>query len=96
MKNVTERSMSIQEPTRESGADVAMHELSILLTELTEAVNRCANRISPILRADIPAAENPTTRKVLESDLFSGIYCYAADCRAMIAQLHSILDRVDL
>ena len=96
MKNIAERNMPVQEPVSESGAEVVMHELSILYNELNEVVNRCANRISPILRADRPDAEKPATRRELESELFNSIYCYVADCRAMITHLHSILDRVDL
>ena len=96
MRILDEKSMSIQEPINESGASVAMNELSLLLTELNEVVNRCANRISPILRGDIPDDDKLATRRGPESDLFNNIYCYANDCRIMIAQLHSILDRVDL
>ena len=96
MKNVAERNMPVPEPVSESGAVVVMRELSILYNELNEVVNRCANRISPILRADRPDAEKPVTSIGLESELFNSIYCYADACRAKIAQLHSILDRVDL
>ena len=96
MKNIAERSMSTPEPINESGAAVAVNELNILSSELNEVVSRCSNRLSPILRPDVPAAEKAGTRKGLESELFNSIYCYTTDCRAMIAHLHSILDRVDL
>lgn len=96
MENAAKRNVLGEAPVDESGASVAMNELSILSNELNEVVNRCASRISPILRADRPDAEKPATRRGLESELFNSIYCYAADCRAMISHLHSILDRVDL
>ena len=96
MKNIAERSMSIPESTRESGAEVVMSEISILSNELNEVVNRCSSRLYPILRPDTPAAESPDTRNGLSSELFNSIYYYVADCRTMITHLHSILDRVDL
>lgn len=78
------------------GAVIVGEELNKLLEELHELLTRCTTRIQPVLRNETLTESPCYDKREVASDLFTELYSKLYDCRAIVRDYHSVIDRIDL
>ena len=82
---------------QECGAEAVFNRLDSLQAELHDLLTRLTGKIANILVAESPeTADNQSVRQAPNSTLFSQYFSMIENCRTMVSDYHSVIDRIDL